>query len=252
MNLATFTAVTLLAATAAEAGETVVYQNGGETFQGYFAAAENPRGTVVVLPTWKGISDYEKDRAQMLAEAGYNAFAGDLHGQGKLPANLDEMKAGYAALMADPERIRDLGTAIFDQADSLGGGEIIFMGYSMGGGVVMEMARSGRGDALGVDGYVLFSGGLSNPRGEMFPEGIAPFFIAHGTADEMVPVSALTNTEDDLDLSGIEHEIHVYEGKGHLFSAFGFPNYDAEADADSWAKLLDFLGDLTAESASQS
>ena len=60
----------------------VGYEVGGEAFEGYFAAAEAPRGLVVIVLDWAGVGDYEVRRADMLAGLGYDAFAIDVFGRG--------------------------------------------------------------------------------------------------------------------------------------------------------------------------
>lgn len=237
-------AVVALAAPAI-AGEAVSYDAAGTSFDGYWEAAGDARATVVILPTWNGLSDYEMDRAKMLADAGYNALAADLYGSGAQPQSVEDKEAALASLFADAGRLRGILAATVDKAENLaGGGPVVMLGYSMGGGAAMELVRSGLGQELGVDGYAVFSGRVSDPEGRMIPEGTAPIFVAHGTEDARVPVSGLINFADDLDLSGVEHRIETYEGAGHLFSAFGFPNYDAELDAVSWAAFGEFLDGL--------
>lgn len=241
-RLIAFAAAISLVAGFSRAGEPVVYTVGDAAFEGWFAAAiGTPRGTVVVLPTWKGVSDYERDRAEMLAGQGWNAFVGDLHGAGKLPLSKKEMAAAHDAFFAEPERMRSVLQGAVVTAERLGGPDVVVMGYSMGGGAAMELARSGLGNDLGVDGYAVFSGRVSDPAGRMVPDGTAPIFVVHGEHDSRLPVSALVNFADDMDFTDVRTEVHVYPGAGHLFSAFGFPNYDAGADRDSWAKLGLFL-----------
>ena len=108
----------------------------------------------------------------------------------------------------------------------------------------MELAWSGLGNALGVDGYVIFSGRVSDTHGRTMPEGVAPFFVAQGEADTQIQVSGLENFADDVDLAGGQVTALTYPGAGHLFSAFGFPNYDAAADADS-RRTLERSGHMT-------
>lgn len=115
------------------------------------------------------------------------------------------------------------------------------MGYSMGAITAMELAWSGLGNELRVDGYVIFSGRVSDTQGRIMPDDIAPFFVAHGEADTQANVSGLQNFVDDVELAGSMVTAHTYPSAGHLFSAFGFPNYSAKDDADSWGKLTDFL-----------
>lgn len=248
-NLTSIAAAMGLCAGIAAAGETVGYRAGDADFQGWFAAAHGTaKGTILILPTWKGVSDYEKDRAEMLAKAGWNAFVGDLHGAGQIPRNIEEMATAHDDFFAGTDRMHAILTGAVATADRLGGGDLVVMGYSMGGGAAMELARSGLGAELGVDGYAVFSGRVSDPAGRMIPDGTAPIFVAHGQADSRLPVSALVNFADDMDFTDVRTEIHVLPGAGHLFSAFGFPNYNAKADRDSWAKLDVFLHSVAAGS----
>lgn len=247
MKITIGTAIALLIAGAAEAGSAVGYSADETSFEGYFAPAQDARATVVILPTWKGISDYEKDRAEMLAEIGYDAFVGDLHGKGKLPRTMEEKAAAHDALFADSARLEEILRATIATAEDLGGPDILVMGYSMGGGAAMEIVRSGLGADMGIDGYAIFSGRVSDPAGRMIPEGTAPIFVAHGEADTRIPVSQLVNFRDDLEMANVAHRIETYPGAGHLFSAFGFPNYDLETDQKSWAAFTEFLNTTFAE-----
>lgn len=241
-----FTTITaaLLSSTAVQAGEAVTYQVGDQTFEGYVATTSEPRGTIIVLPTWHGLSDYEMDRAEMLAELGFTAFAADLYPAGQRPETMSERQAGLQSTVTDQNRMQEMLRGAVDQARALGDGPLIVLGYSMGAIVAMEMAWSGLGNQEDVAGYVIFSGRVSDNFGRLMPDGVAPFFVAHGEADTQVQVSGLVNFRDDVDMSGGRVVAHVYPGAGHLFSAFGFPNYNAEADALSWSALQAFFDDI--------
>ncbi|NIC06993.1 dienelactone hydrolase family protein, partial [Halomonas sp. DX6] len=56
------------------AGSDTVYEVGDEAFEGYYSAAQGEaRGTVVIVHDWDGLGDYERQRADMLAEQGFDA-----------------------------------------------------------------------------------------------------------------------------------------------------------------------------------
>jgi dienelactone hydrolase len=38
----------------------VEYEVGGEAFEGYFAAAEDPAGLVLIIHDWEGLDGYER------------------------------------------------------------------------------------------------------------------------------------------------------------------------------------------------
>ena len=98
----------------------VGYEVGGEAFEGYFAAAEAPRGLVVIVHDWDGVGDYEVRRADMLAELGYDAFAVDVFGAGNRPDTNEGRMAAMQAAFADPERLMALvegGLAVAREAE---------------------------------------------------------------------------------------------------------------------------------------
>jgi len=228
-------------ATASWAGEDTEFVVGDEIYAGYIARSDNQRGTIVILPTWNGLSDYEKDRAQMLADLGFTGFAANLYPVGQYPTTMEAKQSGLEALLSDQDRMNAIVSTAITEARDISEGPLLVMGYSMGAIAAMEIAWSGTGNALGVDGYIIFSGRVSDTHGRMMPDDVAPFFVAHGEADTQVQISGLTNFVDDVELAGGTVEAHTYPGAGHLFSAFGFPNYSADDDTQSWAELTKFL-----------
>ena len=73
--------------------EVVEYQHEGTTLQGYLAyddSRQGPRPSVLIVHQWKGLTAYEKRRAEMLAGLGYVAFAVDIYGKGVRPETTQE------------------------------------------------------------------------------------------------------------------------------------------------------------------
>ena len=87
----------LFAPVVAQAGEIVTYDVDGESFEGYRAEADGEsKGLVLIIHDWDGLTDYEKQRADMLAALGYDAFAVDLYGKGNRPVETGTKKAETA------------------------------------------------------------------------------------------------------------------------------------------------------------
>ncbi|MGM0986724.1 MAG: dienelactone hydrolase family protein [Pseudomonadota bacterium] len=226
------------------AGQDIPYKVGDETFEGYLATAEGEaRGSVLVIHDWDGLDDYERQRADMLAEQGYDAFAVDLYGQGNRPAEIDARKAETARLYEDRERMRTLTLAGLAEARDQGAARpTVMMGYCFGGAVVLELARAG--EAQDVAGYATFHGGLTTPEGQSYNDATAPILVAHGGADQSIPLDDVATLGKELEAAGVTYEIQVYSGAPHAFTVFGSDRYQQRADEKSWEALLGLLDEV--------
>ena len=86
----------------------VTYMVGDMAFEGFTAhdPTRESRGTVLIVHDWDGMTGYEEDRARMLAEAGYTAFAIDVYGAEADPQGFEEYRAMSGALYGDRESFR--------------------------------------------------------------------------------------------------------------------------------------------------
>ncbi|TDB04629.1 dienelactone hydrolase family protein [Halomonas marinisediminis] len=222
-------------------GEEIPYRVDGEAFAGYLSLAEGQsRGSVLIIHDWDGLDDYERRRADMLAELGYDAFAVDLYGQGNRPAEIEAKKAETARLYEDRERMRTLTLAGLAEARAQGAAnDAVIMGYCFGGAVVLEMARSS--EAEDVHGFASFHGGLSTPEGQSWPEGAGPILIAHGGADAMISLEDVATLGNELESAGATYQIEIYSGAPHAFTVFGSDAYRQRADERSWRAFQELL-----------
>jgi dienelactone hydrolase len=224
----------------AVAGEVVDYTVGDETFEGYRAAPEGEsKGLVLVIHDWDGLTDYEYQRADMLAEMGYDAFAVDLYGKGNRPQETDAKKAETGKLYQDRERMRSLILGGLEAARETAAGPAVVMGYCFGGAAALELARSGA--AEDVAGYATFHGGLKTPEGQGYAADTPPLLIAHGGADTAIPMEDVAALAVELEEAGATYEIQVYSGAPHAFTVIGSDRYQEVADTQSWAAFSEFL-----------
>ena len=71
----------------------IEYTDGETALEGFLAyddSKSEPRPGVLVIHDWTGLQDYAKERATMLAEFGYVAFAADVYGKGVRPTDPKE------------------------------------------------------------------------------------------------------------------------------------------------------------------
>src|SRR5690349_20561342 len=143
----------------------IEYKQGDTVLEGFFAydaSLSGKRPSVLIGHQWKGLSDYEKKRAQMLAELGYNVLAADVYGKGVRPDNPKDAAAMAGKYKADRPLLRERINAAFQllkKDKRTEPAKISAIGYCFGGTTVLELARNGA-DLAGV---VTFHGALATP-----------------------------------------------------------------------------------------
>ncbi|MDJ0823065.1 MAG: dienelactone hydrolase family protein [Paracoccaceae bacterium] len=241
MRLSTLLAATAITASSALADD-VAYTVDGEAFTGYFAAAETPKGLVLIVHDWDGMTDYERQRADMLAEMGYSAFALDMFGDETPTDTMDHRRAATGALYKDRERMRALIEAGVAQAQAQSStDQMVVTGYCFGGAVALEMARSDMGGMS--QGYATFHGGLSTPEGQAWDGDEPPILVLHGGADTSITMADVANFANELETAGTTYAIEVYSGAPHAFTVFGSGRYQERADTASWEAFSAFLSE---------
>ena len=225
--------------------EDVSYTVEGEDFTGYWAAADDAKGTVLIIHDWDGMTDYERQRADMIAEMGYNAFALDMFGDATPTDTMDHRRAATGALYQDRERMRMLITAGVEQAQALNnGGSMVVMGYCFGGAVALEMARSDMADMA--EGFATFHGGLTTPDGQSWDGDEPPVMVFHGAADTSITLQDVATLTAEMEEAGNTYTIEVYSGAPHAFTVMGSDRYQERADTASWEAFSAFLNDQLA------
>lgn len=223
--------------------EAVRYEVDGQSFEGYYLAAGKGAPLVLLVHDWDGLTEYEVKRAKMLVALGYSVFAADLFGAGVRPTAVEEKKKLTGALYQDRPRMRKLLAGALAEAGKLGGrlDNAVALGYCFGGAAVLELARSG----ADLKGVVSVHGGLETPPGQDYKQTKAQLLIQHGSADQAVSLGQFAGLVSELESTGIKHEATTYSGAPHAFSVFGSENYRADADAKSWLRFTEFLGEVT-------
>lgn len=242
-----FAVVVATVARADIVNQSVVYQVNGQPYEGYFVRNTgfgDSQPVVMLIHDWNGIDDYEKRRAQMLAEQGYAAFAVDLYGQGNRPSTTEESQAASQALYEDREAMRSRLFAGLEQAQMMPGVDperVVAIGYCFGGAAALEFARAG----ADLDGFVSFHGGLATPEGQDYSQATGPILILHGTDDPVAPMSDVAALATQLNEASVDYSMELYGGVKHSFTVWGAnretSQYDAQADIQSWDALLKFL-----------
>jgi dienelactone hydrolase len=234
----------------------VQYAAAGVTLKGFLAwdgAAQEKRPGVLVVHEWWGHNEYVRRRARMLAELGYTALAVDMFGDGKTADHPEDAGKFSGELMknADVAKARFLAALDFLKAQpQTDPARIGAIGYCMGGGVVLNMARAG----ADLKGVASFHGSL-NAIVPATKGGIrAKLLVCHGADDKFIPPEVVEAFKKEMADAGADLKFIAYPGALHSFTnpdadgfakKFGLPMaYNAEADAKSWAELTAFFADV--------
>ena len=231
-------------------GKDVTYNDGDTVLQGYVASPDTAKTTplVLIVHQWKGLGEYERHRADMLAEAGYTAFAIDMYGQGNRPADTEQAAAESAIYKNDPQKARKRLKAALNYGQSLpkvNANKVIIIGYCFGGTMALELARSG----ADIDGAISFHGGLTS-KSPITPKDTikAELQIHHGAQDPHVPPTDVAQFVTEMTGTGIDYSLYAYKNAVHAFTEHQAGNdptggvaYNAAADHKSWARALAFM-----------
>ena len=240
-NILALLCLLLFATTAAAAGQAVTYTVNGQPYEGYFISPSSRAPLVLLIHDWDGLTDYEVRRANMLADRGYAVFAADLFGAGIRPTEVTDKRQHTGELYKDRAKMRALMQGALDTAKSKGANvdNAVAMGYCFGGAAVLELARSG----ADLRGFVTFHGGLKTPEGQDYSATQGKVLILHGTADTAITMDQFAALANELEQSGVAHEMITYGGAPHAFTVFGSDRYREEADKQSWRRFVSFLAE---------
>lgn len=239
----------------AAAGENVVYNDGETRLEGYWVdakcKADKPAPVVMIVHQWKGLGDYEKRRAEQIADHCYDAFAIDMYGQGVRPQSREDAGKQAGKYKNDPALARARLQAALAYARNRKDDEqtpVAVMGYCFGGTMALELARSG----ADIEGAISFHGGLSTPAPVTEPGIIqAAIQVHHGAADPHVPAEEVHAFMDEMNTADADWMLVHYADAVHAFTEQEAGNdpstgaaYNEKADQRSWTATLNFLAEI--------
>ena len=228
--------------------EEISYSAGGVEMKAYVAwdselAGERPG--ILVVHEWWGNNAYARRRADMLAALGYTGMALDMYGGGKVATDPDEAGGLMNGLLEDLGTVRTRFNAaleVLQAHKTTDAGKSGAIGYCMGGGIVLHMARYG----ADLKAVASFHGAL--PLG-VAAEGegadvAARIAVYHGEDDVLIPAEAVEAFNAEMGkinadclfvplptaLHGFSNPLATTNGE-----KYGLPlRYDERADNASW------------------
>jgi dienelactone hydrolase len=208
------------------------------------------RPAVLIAHEGAGLDDFQRSRADRIAELGYVAFALDYHGGGKFIVDRDEMMARLGELADDPHRTRALASAGLDvllaepRADA---SKVAAIGYCFGGTLVLELARGGA-DLKAVIG---FHPGLGTVRPQDARNITGSVLVCVGTEDALIPLEQRLAFEAEMRAADVDWRLNLYGGAEHSFThpwaeraAIPGLKYHQLSDQRSWRAMLDLFDEV--------
>lgn len=233
--------------------ETIDYKQDTTTLEGYLVYDQSIQGTrpgVVIFHEWNGLGDYVKMRADSLAKLGYVAFGADIYGKGIRPTTTDEMGKQAGIYRSNRPLMRARANAGLQELlknKLVDPKRVAAIGYCFGGGVALELARSG----APLVGTATFHGNLdtSNPADAKNIKGRV--LAMHGGNDPFVTRDIVNAFWDEMTKAGVDWQLVVYDEAVH-----GFTNpangadpskglaYNEKADHRSWEEMRRFFDEI--------
>jgi dienelactone hydrolase len=243
----------ILSARAQVHTETIEYKDGDtvlEGFSAYDTAIQGQRPAVLIVHQWKGLTDYEKKRAEMLAKLGYNVFALDIYGKGIRPQDAKEAGALAGKYKGDRNLLRqraNAGLAVLTRHKLTDTKRVAAIGYCFGGTTVIELARSG----ADISGVVSFHGALDSPKPEDGKNIKCKVLALHGADDPYVPAKDVAAFEDEMRQAKVDWQLVKFGGAVHSFTDWGAGSdnskgaaYNEKADKRSWDDMQRFFAEI--------
>lgn len=252
LSLAAF-AVGLVNSMAEIQSQTIEYQAGDTTCEGVFVTDTlymNRGPAILIAHQWKGLTDYEKKRAEMLGKLGYRVFCADVYGKGVRAANAQEAGALAGKYKNDRPLLRERINAALETLKKQPGvnpNKIAAIGYCFGGTTVLELARGG----ADIKGIVSFHGGLGTPTPEDAKNIKCKVLALHGADDPFAPAAEVAAFEKEMRDANVDWQLVKYGGAVHAFTDWNAGNdnskgaaYNEKADKRSWEAMKVFFDEL--------
>ncbi|MGY1897204.1 dienelactone hydrolase family protein [Nocardia gipuzkoensis] len=210
----------------------------GTPLQAAWAAAQQPRGGVLVVHENKGLTDHIRSVAGRFAGAGYSALALDLlSAHGGTAAFTDPAAATAELSRIPPEQLlADLRAGLDELQRRVEGKKLGATGFCFGGGLTWLLLASGPSQlAAATPFYGPFpdNGDLSASKAAVL--GIYAANDARVNASRPAAEAALAR-------SGNPHQIFTAPDADHAFFNDTGQRYGATAATEAWRRVTDWYG----------
>jgi dienelactone hydrolase len=193
------------------------YQADGKTMRGHLAwpEADGLHPGVLIGHEGIGLNEFQRERADRLAERGYIAFAMDYHA-GRWFSDPAEMMQVLGPLLADAARMRDIGGSALqvlldhDQVDPT---RVAAIGYGSGGTIALELGRAG----ADLKAIAAVNPVLPTEHAEEWANVTCPILVCVGSEDPLAPPALLSAFANEMQTAKSDWQMIIYGGAEHAF-----------------------------------
>jgi carboxymethylenebutenolidase len=235
-----------IAGGATQGDDLVLTAEDGNRFAAYLATpVGQAHARVLILPDVRGLHYFYKELAERFAEQGVTALALDYFGRtAGLTARDDSFEyMPHVQQMRFDSFQQDVRAALARLGETETVSRPTFtVGFCMGG-TLSFMTGTQDLDLAGVIGFYagmsrdFGSGGTLLDRASQIKYPVLALF---GGADAGIPAEQVERFDRELDIAGVEHRVITYRGAPHSFFDRRAADF-AEASADAWTQVLDFI-----------
>jgi dienelactone hydrolase len=230
----------------------IEYRDHDVLLEGYLAyedTSSDRRPGVLVSHAWAGRSEFEENKAEMLAELGYVGFALDLYGKGVRGSNPEQNAALMQPLLDNRPVLQgrmQLALDVLRKQKEVDGDRVAAMGFCFGGLCVLDLARTG----ADICGAASFHGLFGAPGNTEDNAIAAKVLVMHGWDDPMATPAQVLSLATELSAMGADWQLHAYGNTQHAFTNPAADDadmgtvYNADADRRSWQSLQLFLAEI--------
>ena len=191
--------------------------------------AHPPKAGIILLPDWRGAGPLAMQHAQHLHGLGCDVVVADLYGDGFMPSHPDQVGPMVQQLLAHRQDGVVSLTACLNAFRPLLPADtpVIVLGYSAGGMVALDLARSG----APVDGTITCSALLKTADAGMPTRIPGPVLILQGTQDVISPPDVISTVIAEMDAAGNDARFVLFSQTHHAFD-------NPDAGTDPSARLV--------------
>lgn len=234
--------------------EEIEYSHNGTKLTGYLAFDDSKPGKrpgVLVVHEWWGHNDHARNRAKMLAKAGYTALALDMYGDGKLashPKKAGEFMNAAFSNWPDSQARYNKAMEVLKKHKTVDATRIGSIGFCFGGAVSIKMARGG----ADLKGVVAFHSALPVEPAISKNSMKSAVLIINGSEDGFLKPEAVASFSQDMFKANVDFTYMNLKGVKHSFTnpqADEFSKkfniealqYNKKADEQAWSAMLKFF-----------